>query len=501
MRVIKITIKHWQKTSTKVLVIVFCALLCLSSYFIVNSYNEYLHQAERTTLARLQSISNTAAIQLSAKEQAYLINQLLTGKSKLDIQKDSVYQKIHKYLQQVATANALTEPIATLYLNKLDNLFYYITTSNDSVYFGDTYIQYHKNFKINYNTGGVIETYKDEYGNWLTAFSPILNKNNKAEAIIEVDVKFDDFIKAAKSNLLKNLFISLIIFTITTAFLLRYINIVIKFEEKSKKEIQESHELIDEKNRSIIESINYAKKIQNAILPPIHLIKKYLPNSFVLYKPKDIVSGDFYFFQTTDDEDVFYIAVADCTGHGVPGALMSMIGHDLLKNIITEKKIVMPHDILLHLNNGISEILKQDGKFDDSKDGMDIGICLINKKDTILHFAGANRPLIYFENGVLKTIKPDKKAIGGGYKATDDFTLHTLSLKNTLFYLHTDGYIDQFGGQTNKKLMTKKFTSKLNDLMSENILLHEAKLDEYIEDWKGIYEQTDDILVIGFEVL
>lgn len=265
-------------------------------------------------------------------------------------------------------------------------------------------------------------------------------------------------------------------------------------------ERKKQEQIIFQKNKDITDSISYAKKIQHAILPRDFIIRSHLPQSFVLYMTKDIVSGDFYWFTHINNSTI--IAAVDCTGHGVPGAFMSLIGYNLLNRIVNEKKITDPKDILLELNNGVLNILHKNES--ESKDGMDIAICKINHGTNTLEYAGAMRPLWIINKGILKEIKADKIPIGTKQKErveTIAYTTHTIALdKGDSFYIFTDGYADQFGGAKDKKYSTARFKDLLIRNAAEDFNRQEKNIRTEHHDWKGENEQVDDILVIGFSV-
>ena len=270
----------------------------------------------------------------------------------------------------------------------------------------------------------------------------------------------------------------------------------IKILERTK-EVIEQKEVIEIKNREITDSLNYAKRIQSAILPDVKLIYQTLEQSFILYLPKDIVSGDFYAF--AHKENKVLIAAADCTGHGVAGAFMSMIGSSLLNMIINEKNVLLPSDILQHLNEGIIDVLKQ--KENESNDGMDIALCVYDMDSKELQFAGANRPLWLIRNNELVQYKPDKFPIGGlQIKRDEKFSRHTITMhKDDLVYIFSDGYADQFGGSRGKKLMTKKFREMLLSIQHLSMQEQYQFTKDYFEKWKGRNEQLDDVLLIGIK--
>jgi ligand-binding sensor domain-containing protein/serine phosphatase RsbU (regulator of sigma subunit) len=247
----------------------------------------------------------------------------------------------------------------------------------------------------------------------------------------------------------------------------------------------------------IKDSINYAERIQSSILPTITIIKEQLPNSFILFKPRDIVSGDFYWFNKIDGK--LFFACVDCTGHGVPGAFMSMIGNSLLNEIVLTKKITSPSAILSSLNKSIFKVLKQNTS--ESRDGMDMALCMIDPKTNTLTYAGANRELLLIRDTKLIEYKPTKHAIGGFTDSDTVFVETVIDVKpNDLFYMTTDGYADQFGGEKGKKLMTKTFKEFLLQIHHLPMPEQQEQLNKKITDWMGNHAQVDDILVIGIKL-
>jgi len=261
-------------------------------------------------------------------------------------------------------------------------------------------------------------------------------------------------------------------------------------------EVVKQRNIIEEKNKSITDSIRYAKRIQQAKLPKKEEIYASFPQSFVLFKPKDIVSGDFYFFYK-NNESVF-IAAADCTGHGVPGTLMSMVGSEQLNKIISESS--NPSEILNLLNKGMKTSLQQLDDSESTGDGMDIALCSVDTVTGVVKFAGANRPIWIVRKGQteIEEIKGTKNAIGGFTEYNQKFHVNEIKLQQgDTFYLSTDGYADQFGGAEDKKLMTKKFKQLLLNIQHKTMKEQENHLENFIENWKSGAEQVDDILVIG----
>jgi serine phosphatase RsbU (regulator of sigma subunit) len=268
--------------------------------------------------------------------------------------------------------------------------------------------------------------------------------------------------------------------------------------EKQNENLEEQNAEILSQKQSITDSITYARNIQRALLPQESIARKYLDDIFILFKPRDIVSGDFYWFSEIDN--ILIVVAADCTGHGVPGAFMSMLGMSFLNSIVNEKKINRPGDILNHLRNYVINSLHQHDDNSNSRDGMDICLCAYDKTTNVLHYAAANNPLILVRNGELQSFDADKMPIAI-YHIDRDFETHQVEVqKGDCLYLFSDGYSDQFGGPANKRFLKKNFRDKL--LMINALSMQEQKevLQKTIEDYKGDYPQTDDILVIGIKI-
>jgi serine phosphatase RsbU (regulator of sigma subunit) len=266
----------------------------------------------------------------------------------------------------------------------------------------------------------------------------------------------------------------------------------------SRLEVEQQAEIITQKSKQITRSIQYAKRIQNAIFPHVDTIKGYLSDFFVLFMPRDIVSGDFYWCEKKNDKVI--LALADCTGHGVPGAFMSMVGNALLREIVLEKEITEPAKILDTLRKGVIESLHQSGKTGEAQDGMDISLCMIDYQNEVVEFAGAFNSLLHIRGDEISIIKGDKQPIGI-YPKTTDFTNNRIEIqKGDLIYLFTDGYQDQFGGENNQKITSKRLRNLIIEIKNETMQKQEEILKENFLTWKGDYQQIDDVSLIGFKL-
>ena len=269
--------------------------------------------------------------------------------------------------------------------------------------------------------------------------------------------------------------------------------------EEKNSAINEQKELVVEKNKEITDSINYARRIQDAMLPSQKIVNEYFKDNFIFYQPKDIISGDFYWALRKDDK--LYIAAADCTGHGVPGALMSMIGVTFLRQIINEMNITHTAEILNHLHSMVLSALNEDVNFRNSQDGMDVALLKIDLSNKKAQFSGAVRPLYVATSTGFEIIKGDRFSIGGIKTLEESFSSVEIDwLKGTSFYLFSDGLADQFGQQSCKKFKVKKLQDLLTDLNHQPMQEQYRCISELFNDWKGNLEQTDDVLLIGIKV-
>jgi len=270
-------------------------------------------------------------------------------------------------------------------------------------------------------------------------------------------------------------------------------------KEKIKQQnlvIEQQKALVELKNKEITDSINYALRIQTAILPPARIVQEYLVNSFILYKPKDIVSGDFYWMETVDN--TVYFAACDCTGHGVPGALVSMVCHNALNRTVREFRISQPAAIL----NKVNELVVDNFAKSESqvRDGMDISLCAYNPKTQILQWAGANNPLWLIINGEFFETKADKQSIGNN-EDFHPFSNHEFGLQaGNKIYIFSDGYADQFGANGEKKVTKKRFSELILSFQDKSMQEQGLALDEFISNHKKDTPQTDDILVMGIKI-
>lgn len=337
-----------------------------------------------------------------------------------------------------------------------------------------------------------------EYSELSSSMKDSLFDKQSSEMIAELQTKYEtekkDILLSNQKQVIKNQRIIAIILTAGILLALILLGFVV-FEYIQKKR---AYIILDVQKRNITDSINYASRIQTALLPPEDLLNELLPEHFVLYMPKDIVSGDFYWITVAANKTI--IAVADCTGHGVPGAFMSMLGFAFLNEIVNKRPESNANEILNELRVKVKTSLHQNEQ-SITKDGMDIALAIIDPETKLLQFAGANNPLLVCRQGQIINLQPDKMPIGIHSIEKESFSIRELQLeKNDTIYLFSDGYIDQFGGEKNKKLGRVNFDQLLKEASEYPIKAQRYFLQQKIFEWMLNVDQMDDILIMGVKI-
>lgn len=481
--------------------IIYLSIIVITVFFIVFGYYNQLNIYEEKEYERLEALASSVALGLNGDIHDTLMKEHPWRDDISTIDEDSNYYNIHKYLNEVATVNKVRDPLYTIVYDEDEDIFYYGVRSDKKVYFRHSHEIFPDTLVKLKDIGGTLPPYLDENGHWLSAVHPIKNSKGKIVGIVEADVNFRYFINMVREHYTKQALIALSVILILSLVLIPFARKILRQDDKMKREIISQKQLIEIKNRDLTDSINYARKIQESLLPNINSISKVLPKSFIYYRPRDIVSGDFYWFEERDDE--ILLAAVDCTGHGIPGALMSMIGHSKLNSIASHVQTSDPGEILNQLDRAVSKGFGIQPNIEyQSKDGMDISLCNINIKKRELKFAGALRPLIQISEGKITEIKGDRFPIGGGQAyLKDTYKTHSIPIKEgDTFFMFSDGFPDQFGGPKNKKFMFKRFKELLISIVDLSVEEQIKELDKAFNNWKGDSEQVDDVLVIGFSI-
>ena len=476
--------------------LIYLSIIGITTFFIIFGYINQLNLYEVKEYEKLQALASSLAINVDGDAHNKLMEDHLWKDDIVAINENPQYLEIHSMLKKAHDKNKLNTPLYTIVYNADEEIFYYGVRSDTNVYFRHQYEMFPEILLEKMNEGGIIPRYKTENGEWLSAFSPITDSNNKTVGLLEADVEFGHFRDMVFNQYKTQALISLAVILLMALILIPYARRILREEDKMTQSIVEQNRVIALKNRDITDSINYARKIQESLLPHIEQIQEALPNSFVYYKPRDIVSGDFYWFQEIDGK--LLLSAVDCTGHGVPGALMSMIGFSKL-NEISHKNNPDPGYILEKLDEGVREALNTKRYDHESKDGMDMALCSFDLKNKKVQYSGAFRPLIKINGENIEETKGNRYPIGGGSSyIKNGFTTHEFDInEGDCFYMFSDGFPDQFGGPKDKKFMNKKFKELLQEIQSLLPKEQIFRLDTELKNWKGETEQVDDILVIG----
>lgn len=484
--------------ATRMMFIIYLSIIAITGFFIVFSYYNELELQEQRQYDKLTAAVSAMAPCIDGDEHEALMNRYNSAEADQEaIRNDPFYSMISEKLQSVVDANKLS-PMYTLVYNEEDSSFVYGVRSGDFIDFKNTYQQSPKELREQKETGGVIPMYMSENGAWLSAFHPIRNSSGKVIALLEADIEFGEFQTLVFDRYKKEVFIALGVIVAIALILIPYARRVLAKDEIQKKLVLTQKITIESKNRDIMDSIHYALKIQSAILPSERAFAENGVEGFIFHKAKDVVAGDFYWIER--HEDYLYFAVADCTGHGVPGAILSLICANALNRAVDVMKIRETGLILDAVRDIIiARLGKGDGKMND---GMDVSICRLNLTTLEMQYSGANNPayIVSSKTGEITIGKPCKQPVGVHLRQTP-FQCHLYQLeKGDLVYLFTDGFADQFGGKLGKKYKYKPFQHLILKNAGLDMGIQKEKFDEELNDWMQSYEQIDDVCIMGVKV-
>ena len=429
-------------------------------------------------------------------EKALELNQTVNDKS--------ANARIYLWLGQVYFAFE-NYTMAKEYLNKALDLALETNTKESTMYV------YNYMSQVYEKQNNYVEALR--YHKLYTNLVDTINQERRQKAIMDMQVKYETEATEKENALLvaeseqadaklrqTRLILIITIFAIGI-FILMMIQLIRQnnLKRKANNELALKNDLITEQKKEITDSIQYASRIQNAMLPPGDYVDKLLPERFIIYMPRDIVSGDYYYI--TEKEDRIILVVADCTGHGVPGAFMSMLGIAYLNEIISKYAELHTDEILGELRSHVIKSLHQTGKEGESQDGMDLALYILDPETRKLEFSGANNSLLIFRNGEMLEWKADKMPIGIHTRYKEPFTRHNIDLKKgDMIYTFSDGYPDQFGGRSHKKFMIKNFKRMLQEIHMKTPAEQKKIMENTLNERMADTEQIDDILVVGVRI-
>jgi serine phosphatase RsbU (regulator of sigma subunit) len=489
-----------KRTRLRIYITVYGGLILLSAYLIGHNYRVQLRSAEESTLSKLYGIASTLAEQVDRDAVKGVFESFPLDGDTSGLSNNQTFQMYRQLFNRTVVANRLKTPIYTLTYDSVGDKFTGGLASNGQSAYGWHYESPPKELKTVYYSGGTISRFDDDHGTWLTAVCPLKDSEGNVFAVIEADYPFDSFISEARNELLGGLLVSILVMILIGIITYPILNKVLRDQEQATTALEKANEAVSEKNAEVKSSLEYARTIQETMLPTSEELNGFFASCMVFNKPRDIVSGDFYWFHQIDESKAL-VAVADCTGHGVPGALMSIMGQSYLDELVVEQKVESPSQILERLNQKVKATFGGSEQ-KDGTDGMDIGICLINKTARELIFAGARRPLTIVSGTDVLQFHGTRRGIGEHYLTTNiPFEDTSIAFDhNATYYLCTDGLQDQFGGLYGKKLMRKRVLNWLTDLEPLPMSKRAIQLDRLFKDWKEERAQIDDICVLGFSV-
>jgi serine phosphatase RsbU (regulator of sigma subunit) len=478
------------------MLIIYMILIVLTSFFLVFGYYQQLGLQEDRQYDKLQAIVTSLAITLDGDVHEQLLTANPTIGAITTIDQNAGYAEIQKVLTEARILNELASPIYTLVWDKEKELFAYGVRSDSNVYYLHEYMTFPQILLDNMETGGTIPSYMSENGTWISAFHPIRNSKGEVVALLEADVEFGMFIDMVRAQYLNEALICFAVIIIIALILIPYTRKILRKDEEQKQVFIEQKKIIEEKNKDITDSINYALRIQNAILPPLSRIQENFSDSFVFYQSKAIVAGDFYWFEVIGDD--IFIAAADCTGHGVPGAMVSVICSNALNRAVKEMNLRKTGPILDKVAEIVIETFEKSSE--EIRDGMDICFCKINLKTMTAQYSGANNPLYLFSDDAHHIYSACKQPVGKYEKRAPYMSQNINIKKGDVLYLFTDGFADQFGGHKGKKLKIKALKALFHENHLKPMSEQRKLIDDAFNAWKGELEQLDDVCVIGLRI-
>ncbi len=493
IRMSKVLNRILENLATRIIFIIYLFFILVTSFFIIFGYYNELNLQKQRQFDKLKGIVSSLAINIDGDAHQRMMEKYSGNVRMTDIREDSIYYSINQKLNEAVIKNDLNSTIYTLVLDKKREGFYYGIRSDDFIDINNEYVQTPDILLNQMEKGGIIPLHKSENGIWLSAFHPVRNSKGDVVALLEADIEFSDFKKIVNKQYLKEAVILLVIIISLFVFFILYTRKILRDEAEQKRLLANQKRIIEYKNKDIMDSIHYALKIQRSMLPSANDFRENFKDSFIFYQSKDVVAGDFYWMEQIDGE--VFIAVADCTGHGVPGAILSIICANALEKVICEMCLKDPGEILDAVREIVIKFLTKGDH--EMNDGMDIALCKINYRNNELTYSGAYNPIYIVRNNEMIITEPCKQPVGR-FVLQESFTSSNFKIENgDAIYLFTDGYADQFGGPKKKKFKYKQFRNLLLEHSQKGMEEQKDIIVETFNSWKGIEEQIDDVCVVG----
>ena len=481
-------------TARKVMLAVYGTLLVLSVALIAWSHRSTLKDLRYEAISHLGGITTTLSAQMDGGRVTRLLEKYDGRGSIVRSTQDAYYYVMHETLRKSAELNHLDQPLTIVAFDQRADELQTIVTSNTDPEYRRTYPGAGAAELIAYLGADRVDASSSDVNGELASFTALRDGRGHITGAIVAVLSEDDLLQVAQAKLWRNIGIAAIVFMLAGIFLFRSVGRWVQHEENERAAWQQRHE-------GVADSIAYARRIQGALVPKPEALRERFDRYFVVNRPKDVVSGDFLWFHHLDN-DRCLVAVADCTGHGVPGAMMATLGCSLLNELVLQDPWRDPAEMLYQLNLRLVQSLHQSGQRKGAGEGMDVALCRIDNHEREIIFSGAFRPLYWVHDGQLTVINGDRKPIGGSHFEPDrKFTAHRIAYHpGDRVYLFSDGYVDQFGGPERKKFMAARFNALLLAEQHLNMDAQAELLSRVFDEWKGAEEQVDDVCVLGLEM-
>lgn len=482
-----------RNATTKVMLTVFLVLAGLALASIVMSYRAHIAAATEREFTRLAGMTMPLSRAVDAEQHERLVAQHAEEHTLFNGPDTTIYNTLRTHLVQAHDDYDLSTDVYTMVKDPTSGAFQFIVTSGPTPYFKHVWERPHPEHVNQYDIGASIGPYTDENGTWLSVFKPI-KWNGRTVAIVQADKQFDPFLAEARAAFRKTLIIYTITFILSAAFLLRWMYRILKHEDSMRERLQQTAELLREKNDDIMASLRVAERLQRSVLPDHQLVRAALPEFGVLFMPKDVVSGDLYWYEQVGQR--VYLAVGDCTGHGIPGAMTSMLASSALRAALLKHEGRLD----LMMNTLDHDVRQQWQQEDDRSAGMDLTLCCIDFAEGRFTYASAGRPVLMVRGEKVSKLEADRTGIGG-FKESHRFCEREVPVHpGDRFYLYSDGFVDQAGGANGKRYKNGQLLALLPSIQQLSMNEQMTTLRKTFSDWKGSSPQVDDVIVLGFEI-
>lgn len=481
-------------TTRKVLVLLYGTLFMLLVALLAWLHNAQMAGLKQDTWSKLGGVTGTLASQVDGSRITRLLETYDSRGMLIKNTQDAWYYVLHESLRRSATVAGLEAPLRILAYDPFKRELQVVVTSDEQPELRAPYTGDPAGLVTTYLGSRSTTTERTVVRNTIATFSPVIDADAQVVGVVIAEHPLAELVAAARQRLWRNIAAMVVVFSAIGFFLFRRVGRLVERDTEAFSDLQRRH-------HDVTDSIAYAGKIQGAVIPRPELYRELFDDFFLINRPKDVVSGDFNWYHRISDHECF-VAAADCTGHGLPGAMMATIGCSLLNELVMQHPHIGPAELLARLNARMIATLHQSEKHRGNGDGMDIGLCRVDRRRREILFAGAFRPLYWMNNGKLNIINGDRKPIGGNHHDPQrEFTEHRLAYhEGDRIYLFSDGYVDQLGGPDRRRFMTRR----LNEVMVANerlpMSLQAEALERAFLEWKGDNEQVDDICVLGIAV-